>query len=290
MAIDPKKFEAKPWRKPLRKFKECLFIILGKFMRSMGLLRNFPKNPVFIIGCPRSGTSIFNKMISECQDVANLSEAIYIWSPGDTDIYSNHVKSATDVSPEEEKRIKGAFGFYQFLKRKRIFVNKCPRSSVRVPFIRAIFPDAKYIHVYRDGRAVVNSIINIIEREDFRKCIPLGAFCKPKNWRNLAKMPSVEGHSYQWLEIIKEVQTASTGFDDSQWLNVSYEAFCSDPGKVMSGVFQFMNVNPTEKLLMNISQMPLSNNQKWRQKFSNNEIETMNRIMGKQLTAYGYEL
>jgi len=290
MAVNPKQFEEKQWRKPLRYFKEGIYVFLGKTIRGMGLLREYPKNPFFIVGSPRSGTSIFDKMISECQDVAVFSEAIYIWSPGDKDINTDHVKRVIDVSEEDEGRIKGAFGFYQFLKGSKIFLNKCPRSSVRIPFIRALFPDAKFIHVYRDGRAVVNSIINLIDREDFRKSIPLGGFCKPENWRDLVEMEAVERHSHQWLEIMRELHTVSKEFSDEQWLDVSYEDFCGDPGKVMKDVFRFMNVKPTEILLEKIRRMPLKSKQKWRQNFSEREIESMNRIMEIQLETYGYEL
>lgn len=225
LAVDPKQFEEKKWRKPLRHFKEDLFVFAGRTMRAVGGLKGYPKRPVFILGSPRSGTSIFNKMISECHDVADLSEAIFIWSPSDTDPDCDHVKGAAALREADINRIKGAFGFYQFIRRKEIFVNKCPRSSVRISYIKKIFPDAKFIHVYRDGRAVVNSIIDLVDREDFRKSMPLGGFCKPGNWRDLMEMNELERHSHQWSEIMKEIYAESKKFSDQQWLDVKYEDF-----------------------------------------------------------------
>ncbi|MCU7858718.1 MAG: sulfotransferase [Candidatus Thiodiazotropha sp. (ex Lucinoma kastoroae)] len=290
MAVEPKRFEEKQWRKPVRYLKEGFYVFFGRLMRYMSLYLDYPRNPVFIVGCPRSGTSIFNKMIAECTEVADFSEAIYIWEPRDRDGSRDHVKVAEDVKKEDENRIKGAFGFYQLLRRKRIFVNKCPRSSVRISFIKKIFPQAKFIHVYRDGRAVVNSIISITEREEFRKRIPLGGFCKPSNWRDLLDMVPTERHAHQWLEIMRGLNHAANSSDKDMWLDVSYEEFCANPSEIMKQAFNFIDIQPTEKLLDDIQRMPLSHNEKWRKKFSLEDLELMNEIMKEQLDVYGYQL
>jgi len=40
----------------------------------------------------------------------------------------------------------------------QLVVDKSPRNSLRVPFIRRIFPEARYIYIIRDGRDVTLSI------------------------------------------------------------------------------------------------------------------------------------
>lgn len=277
-------------RKPVRHLKEDLFVLLGKVLIRVGLLKGYPKNPVFIVGSPRSGTSIFNKMIAECDDVANLSEAIFIWSPSDRNPDCDHVKTAEDATPEEALRIRSGFGFYQFIRRKRVFVNKCPRSSVRLAFIKRLFPEARYIHVYRDGRAVVASIINIIEREKFRQQIPLGAFCKPANWRDYMDMNVVERHSHQWNDIMATIREDSASLDKDKWVDVRYEDFCRNPKDTMKEIFDFIDVTPTQGQLERIADMPQPNDMKWLEQFSSEEIDTMNRVMRPQLAAYGYSL
>jgi len=277
-------------RKPVRHLKEDLFVFIGKTLIRLGFLKGYPRNPVFIVGSPRSGTSIFNKMIAECDDVANLSEAIFIWSPSDKNADCDHVKGAGDVTREDELRIRGGFGFYQLFRRKRIFVNKCPRSSVRLAFISRLFPEARYIHVYRDGRAVVASIINIIEREKFRQKVPLGAFCKPSNWRDYMDMGVVERHSHQWNDIMETIGEDSASLDRDKWIDVRYEDFCRNPRDTMKEIFGFIGVTPTEGQLQRIADMPQPNDMKWLEQFSQDEIDTMNRVMKPQLEAYGYNL
>ncbi|HEV3471638.1 MAG TPA: sulfotransferase, partial [Actinomycetota bacterium] len=44
--------------------------------------------------------------------------------------------------------------------RKHRLLDKTPRNALRVPFVDALFPDARYIYLQRDGRENVNSLIN----------------------------------------------------------------------------------------------------------------------------------
>lgn len=137
---------------------------------------------------------------------------------------------------------------------------------------------------------MVSSMIDIIAREKFRQSIPFGAFCKPENWRELMKMDKLERHSHQWREIIQVIGEESEKIDDALWLDVCYEDFCGDPGKIMREVFHFIGTEPTAAQLLKIQQMPQENNQKWRTKFSPSETNTMTRIMEQQLIAYNYRL
>jgi len=43
--------------------------------------------------------------------------------------------------------------------RTRRFAEKCPRHALVVPFLAEAFPDATFIHVVRDGRAVASSLL-----------------------------------------------------------------------------------------------------------------------------------
>jgi len=289
MAVNSSQFEEKQWRKSLRHLKEDFYVITANLMEKAGLLNDYPKNPVFIIGSPRSGTSIFTKMINAHPDVANFSEAIYIWDKKDTDPMRDHVKNANDILPSDSHRIKSTFGMYQYMKGKSCFVNKCPRSSVRIPYITEIFPTAKFIHVYRDGREVVNSMINIINREPFRQSIPLGDFCKPENWRDLIKLPALEAHAHQWVEIMNEIERAKTQVNKNCWFDIKYEDFCGDSSNIMGEVFEFMDIEASQGLMDKIGSMAVRNDQKWKNSFSSDQINTLNKIMHEGLEKYGYE-
>jgi hypothetical protein len=286
--IDPKTFEEKDLKKRLRLIKQDGLMAAARMLGATGALAEWPKNPVFIVGSPRSGTSIFTRMVDQHPDVANLSEAIEIWEPKDTDRERDHVKTAADAFPRDAERIRQSFGLFQRLKGAAVFVNKNPRSSVRIGFIQEIFPEAKFINVVRDGRAVVNSILSIIRREEFRQHIPLGAFCKPRGWRDLLALPAVERHARQWAGIMEEIEASKQDVPAEHWHELRYEDLCAYPASTMMHVFDYMGLPTTEGLPGRIASMVGSQNHKWREKFTSEDIATMNEIMAPWLDRYGY--
>ena len=253
-----------------------------------GLSKDYPKKSVFIVGCPRSGTSIFSTMLAVNPNIANLSEAIYIWEPRDINHKRDHLKMVSDVTESDMARIRGAFGLYQRIKGKPCFVNKNPRSSVRIGFIQKIFPEAYFIHIVRDGRAVVNSIMNIIKRQSHRQSIPLGGFCKPRHWKNLLDLSDLERHARQWVGIINEIETSKNLVPKDQWIEVKYEEFCLDPCKYLADIYKQLGLSVDDKILHIIKGMAKSQNHKWRGKFSRQELAYMDVIMSHWLRHYGY--
>lgn len=288
--IDLDMFVREHWKKPMRlAFSRCL-VVAGRLAGTWGFLENYPNRPVFVLGSPRSGTSMFSEMLSRHPQIANFSEALQVWEPKDRDLQIDHLKTRSDVTARDANRITYAFGLYQKIKNRPVFVNKCPRSSVRIEFIHEIFPQAKFIHIVRDGRAVVNSMINIIDKEDFRKKKPLGGFCKPPNWKALTKLPPVERHAYQWVEIMEEIIERQQIVSDNSWFDLKYEDLCANPSQQVEEVFEFIGLPVSEQFVRSVSAMPHSVNWKWRGRFEPQEIEKMNSIMGGILDHYSYEV
>ena len=280
----------KHWKKRLRLAFSRFLVVGGRLAGTCGLLEDHPKRPVFVLGSPRSGTSIFNKMLSQHPQIANFSEALQVWEPKDRNLQMDHLKTRSDVTARDADRITYAFGLYQKMKNRPVFVNKCPRSSVRIEFIHEIFPQAKFIHIIRDGRAVVNSLIDIINREDFRKKRPLGGFCKPPNWKALTKLPPVERHAHQWVQIMEEIIQRRQIVSDNNWFDLKYEGLCANPSQQIEEVFEFIGLPVSEQYIRSVSAMPHSVNWKWRGRFKPHEIRTMNSIMGGVLSHYSYEV
>jgi hypothetical protein len=67
---------------------------------------------------------------------------------------------ADDVTPYVRRRFRTAVADVMRYQGKRRFITKYTGWS-RIEFIRAIFPDARFIHIVRDGRAVANSLLSV---------------------------------------------------------------------------------------------------------------------------------
>ncbi|MEM4721615.1 MAG: sulfotransferase [Candidatus Methanomethylicaceae archaeon] len=111
----------------------------------------------FIIGSPRSGTTILGQILGLHPRIAQWYEPYFVWD--------RYFRSAPDdyrdrshATPQVVQYIRKAFNEYRSALRADIVVDKSPRNCLKMEFLEAIFPDAKFIFLYRDGRDTVLSI------------------------------------------------------------------------------------------------------------------------------------
>ena len=123
--------------------------------------------PVFIIGTGRSGTTILGVVMSMHKDVGFLNEPKALWHK----IYdredlvgsysrgvANYRLTESDVTQEVLKSAHRLFGAYLTAVASSRVVDKYPEQVFRIPFIRQIFPDAKFIFLVRNGWDTCHSI------------------------------------------------------------------------------------------------------------------------------------
>ena len=115
--------------------------------------------PVIILGAPRSGTSLLTEILDAHPDVVTLREPRLVWRYGN-DRRSDQLRPA-HARPEVVDHIHASFGALlrdeDGTLDKRI-VEKTPANTVRPLFVEAVFPDARYLHITRNGWAAVPSI------------------------------------------------------------------------------------------------------------------------------------
>lgn len=248
------------------------------------------ERPILIIGCPRSGTSITADLFATHPHVANWSEAGEIWDPTSYyDPQADHHWDASRVTEEDAARLHAWFEYYRQRRGKQRFVNKHPRNSVRIGYIDRIFPDAFFIHVIRDGRAVANSIVNAIESEPFRQEIPFGNFCKPPNWREFLRDDPSEQAALQWREIVRFLLDRREQLGD-RYHELRYEDLCRDARGTLSSAFSFADLPATEETTAHIPRSLKNMNFKYQAERSAEQIETINEVQGALLRELGYDL
>jgi len=116
------------------------------------MLRN-----AFIVGSPRSGTTLLGDILDLHPQIGRWYEPYFV-----LDRYfrnsPNDCRTASDVTDEIKRYIVSAFDYYRRKRGCDICVDKSPRNSLKIPFLREIFPDARFIHLLRDGRDTTLSI------------------------------------------------------------------------------------------------------------------------------------
>jgi len=132
----------------------------------------FPKKviePVFILGTGRSGTTILGVTLGMHRDVGFLNEPKALWAYAfeNEDLIgsynqnqASYILDETSATTEVKQRLHKVFGHYLRFTFSSKVVDKYPELIFRFPFVRAVFPDAKFIFLFRDGYDTCNSIEN----------------------------------------------------------------------------------------------------------------------------------
>lgn len=180
--LDKDMLRMRPFLVPRRLVSYALFE--GRPVTTRGqwinpLLKNFlqigqqwpnPKpvnSPIYIIGTGRSGTTILGKLFHMHPACGFLNEPKLLWHtiyPYEDIIgtYSQepaqYALDATRVSDDIRSAAHQIYGFYLWLTRASRIVDKYPEILYRTSFIQAIFPDARFVFLVRNGADTLQSI------------------------------------------------------------------------------------------------------------------------------------
>jgi len=138
------------FNKDKKEFKKIKEYFLNKEILN---LKHFKKNqvmPIFILGMPRSGTSLIEQIVS------NHSE---VHGAGELDILPISVKNSNwQNSDDFEKTLNKIRIEYlekiSLISKKKYITDKLPGNFKRIGFILNAFPDCKIIHLERNPMAI----------------------------------------------------------------------------------------------------------------------------------------
>ncbi len=136
------------------------------------------KAPIFLFSLPRSGSTLLQRILMSHNEISSLAEPwlllpfIYIRKPlGTLTEYSHNgafqaINSFINNLPDKEKDYyyelnRFIFSLYEKLcfKNELYFLDKTPRYYLIIPEIARVFPDAKFIFLFRNPIRIMSSII-----------------------------------------------------------------------------------------------------------------------------------
>jgi hypothetical protein len=118
--------------------------------------------PIIVIGAPRSGTTLLTKVLEAHPDVAVSLEPRLVWRYGN-DRRSDELRPQ-HATPRVVDHVHRSFAALLRDRGAARLVEKTPANAVRPRFIDAVFPDARYVHITRNGWAAVPSMRTFWER------------------------------------------------------------------------------------------------------------------------------
>lgn len=246
--------------------------------------------PIFVIGLPRSGTSIFVRHFARQRQLAHWSEAPTMWDAHFRARDTEHRWTEAQATESAIRRIENNFAYYTKWKGKSRFVNKHPRNSLRIPFLMAGWPNAKIVCLQRDPRAVVWSLVCRTRQEEWRAKFPLGQFARPPGWREIDAEP----------DIVRRFALASVAIHETlredlkrcvpaaQLYTVRYEDFVEDCRGIYAAAWSACELAPDEAALQQVPERLTNMNSKWGSQMSADDIATMEPIVEPMLSELGY--
>ena len=177
----------------------------------------------------------------------------------------------------------------------RRLLEKTPENCLRLPFLAALLPDVRIIHLTRDGRSNINSLIQGWKQPHlfpgYQVPEPLHipgyrrerwAFTLIPGWRELASSPLEEICAWQWVRCNEAVlihQEQSQG--SVPYLSIRYEDLISDPSLILARIASFLQIDFHKDLAHFAQHLPQINvvsapkQQKWREQ----NLEVIGQIL-----------
>jgi hypothetical protein len=121
-----------------------------------------PKAHIFLVGFPRSGTTLLENVLAAHPDVVSLEEKDCFDAAAMDYLASGYgLKRLAAISSGEAMRRRDAYWSnvrkFGIEPRGRVFIDKIPLGSVLLPVVAKIFPNARVLFALRDPRDVVLS-------------------------------------------------------------------------------------------------------------------------------------
>ncbi|MDX1616147.1 MAG: sulfotransferase, partial [Candidatus Promineifilaceae bacterium] len=114
-------------------------------------------DPIIVTGAGRSGTKLLRAILAQAPEtVAFPREINYLWRHGNVSFPTDELRPE-HARPDVSAYIRGRFARWSRRNQTLRVVEKTCANSLRLGFVRAIFPTASLIHLIRDGRAVAES-------------------------------------------------------------------------------------------------------------------------------------
>jgi len=221
--------------------------------------------PILIIGSPRSGTTLLGNWIGRHPEVAYWEEPRTIWSQGNA-WRPNDKLGAENLTPRTARRIDDRFFHFLTESDRSRFAEKTPSNCLRLPFIHALYPDARIIHLVRDGRAVVASMRRMLAKSPdrgrlaarlketpWRELPSLAPFLvrdvitprfrkggkafwgpRPPGWQEWLDLPVPVMLARQWRILVETARADLALFPESQRCEIRYEALVAKPNETLA--------------------------------------------------------
>lgn len=203
-------------------------------------------NLVFLVGCPRSGTTWLQKLLASNPRIRSGEEShffsLYIgpqlraWKNQDSyysDSGNGHAAGPPAYFREEEFRaiLKGYLWrllepMVDRLQPGQLFLEKTPSHALFIPEIKELLPRARFLHLIRDPRDVVVSLL-----------------AASRTWARTWAPNRASIAAAMWVQHVQAVRNSAVHLREHEFREIHYEALCECPVDTLRGVARFLGIS-----------------------------------------------
>jgi hypothetical protein len=164
----------------------------------------------------------------------------------------------------------------------------------RIGLLKAMYPDAKFIHIVRDGRAVVNSVL---EAGYFDGWAGPASWARGELTQEQEQLWRDSGESFVvlaamgWVNRMNAFKKASEGLTEEEYLEIKYEDICKQPEQNMQNILHFMGLKEHQntEFFERFKQLKFrDSNTKWKENFTEEQQGKLCTYLAPYLQEWGY--
>ena len=281
---------------------------------------DYSRDPyLFIVGCARSGTTLVHRIVDAHPQIAITPEMHWITrqfksrdglvTPELVSELTGHKRFAQFEIPHEEFEgllgsgeavpyptfLRRVFSLYGKIKNKPLVGNKTPAYVRSIPTLHALWPEARFVHIIRDGRDVCMSVLNWNKAER-----TAGRYA---SWEE----DPVTTTALWWERKVRKAREDGAALGPALYHEMHYEDLIEDPQQECKRLCEFLGVpyddamirfaeGKTRTDLPNARKTPkkawlpiTSGMRNWRTEMPAQDLERFEAAVGNLLEELSYE-
>ncbi|ADV26313.1 SecC motif-containing protein [Pseudoxanthomonas suwonensis 11-1] len=207
------------------------------------------ERPLFIVSPPRSGSTLLFETLAAApglyspgdeshaliEGVPGLSPAAHDWDSNR--LLAEHAGAPVGAALRERffRQLRDRDGQPPGAGPVRM-LEKTPKNALRIPFLRTVFPQARFVFLYREPRQVLASMIDGWRSGQFQTYPrlpgwdgPAWSFLLTPGWRQLAGRPLEEVVAAQWAATMQVLLDDLAALPAGEWIGIEHGRFLADP-------------------------------------------------------------
>lgn len=192
-------------------------------------------------------------------------------------------------SPPDMEAVGALAGYLERLRqgqKSRLFLNKRVANNRRISWLKNGFPDARFIHLVRDGRDVAYSFSKVAWWTDDSNVWWAG--------KTMGELVA-EGHdrlavtARTWAEATTKVADELAMLPQERVLELRYETFLDAPIEQMGRLLDFMGLELTPEVKSTVESLHLKGRPSgWRKEWDSRAYDLVMAQQGEVLQRFGY--